>query len=80
MNKEKTEELTKERSVKIFLASLKSPKTKEDYLRNLERFRKYAKFDGFDDFVLRDSLIFHQILSDIVFLPMSLIILNATRS
>ena len=27
-----------------------------------------------------ESLIFHQILSDIVFLPMSLIILNATRS
>ena len=48
MNKEKTEELTKERSVKIFLASLKSPKTQEDYLRNLDRFRQYAQFNGFD--------------------------------
>jgi len=66
MNKEKTEELTKERSVKIFLASLKSPKTKEDYLRNLERFRKYAKFDGFDDFVLRDSKDIQRLVEDYV--------------
>jgi len=66
MNKEKTKELVKERSVKIFLASLKSPKTKEDYLRNLDRFRQYVGFDKFDDFVLRDSKEIQRLVEDYV--------------
>jgi integrase len=66
MKQEKTDKLTKERSVKIFLASLKSPKTKEDYLRNLDRFRQYAEFDGFDDFVLRDSKDIQRLVEDYV--------------
>ena len=66
MNQKKTEEITKERSVKIFVASLKSPKTKEDYLRNLERFRKYAKFVEFDDFVLRNPKDIQRLVEDYV--------------
>ena len=56
MNKEKMDEISKERSVRVFVASLKSPKTKEDYLRNLERFRKYAQFDAFSRYRKRAGL------------------------
>ncbi len=66
MNKQKIEEITKERSVKIFVASLKSPKTKEDYLRNLDRFRQYAQFDGFDDFILRNPKDIQRLVEDYV--------------
>ena len=40
-----------ERCIRIFLASIKSDVTKRDYIKNLQRFQKFAKIDKFSDFL-----------------------------
>jgi len=40
-----------EQSIKIFLASLKSEKTKDNYIKGIERFCCISKIDNLDEFV-----------------------------
>lgn len=40
-----------DRSLKLFFASVKSERTKENYLKGLERFRKFDGFESYDEFV-----------------------------
>jgi len=50
--------------MKLFLSSLRSEKTKEDYLRYLEQFRQYAKFEFYDEFIERDHKQIKNIVED----------------
>lgn len=55
-----------ERSIKIFLASIRSQKTKRSYLISLDRFKKTCKFDSFDEFVSRESKQIQNIVEDYI--------------
>lgn len=48
-----------ERSIRIFLASLKSEKSKLDYVKSLEKFKKHFQIESFDEYLknLRDITI-----------------------
>ena len=41
--------MTEERRIKLFLASAKSDVTKREYLKNLDRFRRFAKIKKYSE-------------------------------
>ncbi|MEX2191801.1 MAG: hypothetical protein WD717_00255 [Nitrosarchaeum sp.] len=43
-----------ERSIRIFLASLKSEKTRLEYIKSLEKFRKHFQIDSFNEYLKKD--------------------------
>lgn len=43
-----------ERSIRIFLASLKSEKTRLEYLKSLEKFKKHFQIDSFTEYLKKD--------------------------
>ena len=52
------------RSIRIFLASLKSEVTRKNYLKVLERFKQTVGFESFDNFVLGDSKAIQKVMED----------------
>jgi len=55
-----------ERCLRIFLASIKSDVTKQDYTKNLERFQKFAKIEQFSGFLELDLKKIQETVEDYV--------------
>jgi len=55
-----------ERCLRIFLASIKSDVTKIDYIKNLEKFQKFAEIEKFSDFLSQDMKTIQEKVEDYI--------------